>query len=684
MNQLPGVIARTALIVLTCFWPFSYTNAQTTQTQTIGTNLRSFNVPFEIDNEHGHYIEVQLFVSDDRGKTWKYHSSQDVDKNGFPFTCDKNGEYWFAIKSLDRNRRLVPAGNVTKAELVVIIDSQKPIVEFTLEADAAGRIISHWDIRDQYLNQGNLLLKHRGLPANGPPEDWIPVQFTPSNDKSNNQRVYDRIAWWPKTSSSRIEVQLVVGDLAGNVESVSRTVTRRTSSRRSDFSSTTEAPNPASNQKPSSADMAKSAEIANKQDLNKWICKDGVCQIAQNPISNSAKQINNKPPVQLVGSAVEFIAPPAPANSNSLAKGLVKVRSQQKSKISDQNKNVDLPPSSIEWESSNSRWTGQTRQSQASTVDQNQFPKTPQKKPALGINKRFADVPVVKQGPTQQTSGWQQNSNFSRGNLLISESSTAKRGNLRPDAMTTPAPNSNPNRNSIPTNFANGPTRATAFPQATNELQSNTSDVPVMNINTRRFNLNYGIKAINTSGVAKVILWATEDGGNSWKSWSTDSDNASPVPVEVDGEGVYGFKIVIHSKDGLVGKAPVSGESPDVVVHIDLSTPRVSLTSVPYGSGRDVGKLVMNWQATDPNLTERPIELFYSPNVDGPWTTVAKRLRNSGSYAWKVPKHVPENIFLRIDARDSAGNVGVYRLTSPLDISGLVPRGKIFGVEPIK
>ena len=50
---------------------------------------------------------------------------------------------------------------------------------------------------------------------------------------------------------------------------------------------------------------------------------------------------------------------------------------------------------------------------------------------------------------------------------------------------------------------------------------------------------------------------------------------------------------------------------------------------------------------------------------------------------WNVGTDVPEQIFLRLEATDQAGNVGVFQLENLIDISGLVPRGRIQSVEPI-
>ena len=190
-------------------------------------------------------------------------------------------------------------------------------------------------------------------------------------------------------------------------------------------------------------------------------------------------------------------------------------------------------------------------------------------------------------------------------------------------------------------------------------------------INSRRFQLEYGIQSIDPSGVDRVILWLTTNGGKSWSAHSTDPDNVSPFPVEVPQEGTYGYRIVVHSKDGLTGKTPSSGDLPDMLITVDTTRPDVTITSAPYGRGPSAGKMLINWKAYDDALISRPIRLMYSPRKEGPWTTIAKGLRNTGNYIWKVEPQVPSQVFLRIEATDQAGNTGHHELPHLLDLSGL-------------
>jgi hypothetical protein len=184
--------------------------------------------------------------------------------------------------------------------------------------------------------------------------------------------------------------------------------------------------------------------------------------------------------------------------------------------------------------------------------------------------------------PTGKSHG--QNLTQSRGGALRS-----------PAARTSALPPSNVGRASI-----NGPTKA------------NTQI-----ISTKRFRLNYDINAIDPSGVGKVDLYITQNQGRSWTLWGQDPDNQSPFPVEVQDQGLYGFRVVVHSKDGLVGVGPSSGDDADMWVRVDTQPPLVQITSVPYGRGDEAGQLVINYRASDDFLVLRPVRLSYSRSPKG-------------------------------------------------------------------
>ena len=107
----------------------------------IATKLTGFSIPFKLEQTKESYIEVQLYVSDDQGSHWNFYGRQDTDQGDFNFQSNGDGEYWFALKTLDRNRQLLPPGNIVAPELKITVDTIQPKLEFQIRPDAAGRII---------------------------------------------------------------------------------------------------------------------------------------------------------------------------------------------------------------------------------------------------------------------------------------------------------------------------------------------------------------------------------------------------------------------------------------------------------------------------------------------------------------------------------------------------------------
>ncbi len=201
--------------------------------------------------------------------------------------------------------------------------------------------------------------------------------------------------------------------------------------------------------------------------------------------------------------------------------------------------------------------------------------------------------------------------------------------------------------------------------------------------NSKRFNLDYSIDAVGPQGVEKVELWVTRNGGRDWEFWAEDEDRESPMLVEVQEEGIYGFRIVIVGKNGLTSQAPRPGDPADLWVGVDTTRPVVEITSAAYGQGEYAGHLDIRWNAVDSGFGARPITLLFSDQPQGPWNTIASGLPNTGQHYWRVDARVPEKFYLKIEARDEAGNLGQARLSEPIRSAGLSPRGRIRNIEAV-
>lgn len=200
---------------------------------------------------------------------------------------------------------------------------------------------------------------------------------------------------------------------------------------------------------------------------------------------------------------------------------------------------------------------------------------------------------------------------------------------------------------------------------------------------TSAFSLDYAVESLGGSTLSSVELWGTANAGRTWQLWGEDPDRQSPFDVQVEDEGLFGFRMVIVGSNGVVSNRPQDGDSADVWIHIDTTEPTVKITRAVYGKGEEDGMLVIDYNCQDSNLVAKPISLAYSETVDGPWQPIANGQANTGLYLWKASPNLPQRIYLKLEAVDKAGNVGVHRLDLPINTRGLGPRGRIQGFRPI-
>jgi hypothetical protein len=190
--------------------------------------------------------------------------------------------------------------------------------------------------------------------------------------------------------------------------------------------------------------------------------------------------------------------------------------------------------------------------------------------------------------------------------------------------------------------------------------------------------LDYEIEQIGASGISKVEVWLTRDEGCTWQRHCADDDCQSPVEFDLPGDGIYGLLLVVGSNPATGGAAPAKGEPADWWIEVDTTKPDAKLLGVKPGD--DVGSWDITWSASDRNLGPDPVTLVYSCSSEGPWLPIAKGLKKEGSFRWK-PKNVGAEVFVRIEARDRAGNLAVHDWAHPVLLETARPRAKILGVS---
>ena len=99
---------------------------------------------------------------------------------------------------------------------------------------------------------------------------------------------------------------------------------------------------------------------------------------------------------------------------------------------------------------------------------------------------------------------------------------------------------------------------------------------PLFITNNKQITLDYEVKR-GPSGVGKVDLWVTKDDGRTWEWYAENRELKPPMVVDLPGEGVYGFCLIVQNRAGIGKKPPVSGDAPELRVEVNTTPPGARL-----------------------------------------------------------------------------------------------------------
>jgi hypothetical protein len=487
---------RAFLIVTVLIGGIAETLAAPMPAKPLYTSKDRFRIPFRFDQAEIQRLrakEIRLYVSDDKGVRWKHRQSVTPDAGRFDFQAPADGEYWFAVRTLDGNNQLHPQEATVQPGLKVTVDSVSPQLTVTLRQAEAGKLELTWNAQDPHIDVTKLRLEYIESGAS----QWQTVTIVP--------KAAGRTAWSiPKGGT--IAVRGTVSDLAGNIGRAQSQV-----------------------------------RITPATDI---VPKPSVPDFRQ-PIARGSGS-----------SSIPFTSPSgspviSPNGGGSLISGSPASRP-----------NVTQP-----------RYPATT-------------PRTP-----------------------------------SRGRFRI--------------------------------------------------------------VKSRKFQIGYKVDDVGPSGVSAVEFYVTQDNGAKWWKYGNDLDQKSPFQVVVPKDGVYGFALRVRSGVGLAADPPAPGDKPSIVISVDQAPPSVQLFPVQQGKGAALNQLQIRWRVTDENPAEKPIALYYSASRSGPWEPISGWLDNLGSYNWGVGAGVPARLYIRVVARDAAGNVSQAETERPVIIDLAKPSARIVDVKAV-
>jgi hypothetical protein len=206
-QALPVWIPGPALLVLTIVLIASlppWSRAQAPPGDVTFTRLSTFRIPFQTEPNERRIKQIQLYVSTDQGRTWDYYVSVAPDRNGFDFRAQRDGAYWFAVRTIDLDGHSFPLNmEGARPGLKVVVDTQPPIIRLQGMSPRDGEVGVQWEVRDDNLDPAGLRLDYR-LPGSA---EWQALRA--------DVPVTGQHYWRPETNGS-VEVRLRARDRAEN------------------------------------------------------------------------------------------------------------------------------------------------------------------------------------------------------------------------------------------------------------------------------------------------------------------------------------------------------------------------------------------------------------------------------------------------------------------------------------
>jgi hypothetical protein len=195
-------------------------------------------------------------------------------------------------------------------------------------------------------------------------------------------------------------------------------------------------------------------------------------------------------------------------------------------------------------------------------------------------------------------------------------------------------------------------------------------------VNSLQCSLDY---ALDTPNVVRVEAFATRDGGRSWARLGDDPDRRSPIEFSLTDDGVYGISLVVGTSMR-PGQPPVTGDTPDCWIEVDSTRPVVHVSDVKALSGDEAGLLQVTWSCQDRNLAAEPCDILIASQPEGPWLPLARNQKPEGVGKFSLPRDVGWKAFVRLEARDMAGNSGRWETRDAVALDAGKAKARVLGV----
>ncbi|HSG73129.1 MAG TPA: hypothetical protein VLA12_22130, partial [Planctomycetaceae bacterium] len=172
----------------------------------VHTNKTRFRIPYRFDAQEMARLraqEIRLYTSIDQGQRWQLAQTVPPNSSKFEFQATADGEYWFAVRTLDGNNQLHPDEKVFTPGLKVVVDTTQPILKMNLRQSEPGKAELSWSAIDRNLNLDQLTLEYTQPGA----KEWQSIRILPQAVGQTS---------WSVPSGGIVAVRGTVKDQAGN------------------------------------------------------------------------------------------------------------------------------------------------------------------------------------------------------------------------------------------------------------------------------------------------------------------------------------------------------------------------------------------------------------------------------------------------------------------------------------
>ncbi len=172
-------------------------------------------VPFHVDRSpesQRKIAAVRLFQSLDGGQKWNVIDTRTPAETAFQPKFPSDGEYWLAIRTIDRSGGMHPGGAL-QPDLKIFVDTAPPFLKVQLEREPSGEILAKIRVSDARLDGNNVNIQAR---FRSPQGEWI-ARPADSLDSLKEEAGLKLAARWRKSSAVHVVMQVQAKDKAGNL-----------------------------------------------------------------------------------------------------------------------------------------------------------------------------------------------------------------------------------------------------------------------------------------------------------------------------------------------------------------------------------------------------------------------------------------------------------------------------------